>query len=508
MLKVESLKKIFAGETLFDGVSFSVNAGEKAGLVGRNGAGKSTLLKMIVGEIEPDQGSVIIGKGERIGYLRQTVEDDLEKTAEGFFNDGQAVQEWRIRKILSQLGFDEIDLKKKLGEFSGGEMAKISLAKVLINGPTVLLLDEPTNHLDIEGLDFLRDFLTDFKGGLLLVSHDRWMLDETATKIIDLQMTEKGRIAKIYPGNFSAYIQTRQKESDNQKTLYGLQQKNVKRIEDRIAETKARSALLESKTNGGDYYVRKKAAKAMKQAKNRENKLEQFLESSGRIEKPQKEKSFKIILDNYLGEGQRVLQIKGASFGIDGKKLFDLADLAIYGKDRIALLGPNGSGKTTFIKTILGQTALAQGEIKLNPNVKIGYLPQEMIFDDVERTVSEEFEKGYDATAGDSRKVLGRFLFSGDDQTKKIKDLSLGERRRLCLAKIVAAGSNFLILDEPTNHLDIDSIEAVEKALKNFEGAILAVSHDRFFLKNINIKKFYYLKGGVAVQEEGSFGPA
>ncbi|MFA5747100.1 MAG: ABC-F type ribosomal protection protein [Candidatus Paceibacterota bacterium] len=493
MLKAESLKKIFAGETLFEGVSFSVGAREKIGLVGKNGAGKSTLLKIIAGEIEPDQGSVIIGKGERIGYLKQTAETDLEKTVEGFFNDGRPAQEWMIKKILGRLGLDAVDLKKKLGEFSGGETAKISLAKVLSDEPTILLLDEPTNHLDIDGLDFLRDFLIGFKGGLLLVSHDRWMLDEVVSKIVDLQMTEKGRIAKIYPGNFSAYAQIRQEESDNQKTLYSLQQKNVGRIEQQIAKTKARSALLESKTNGGDYYVRKKAAKAMKQAKNREKKLEQFLESGDRIEKPQKEKGFKIILDNYLGEGQRVLQIKNASFGFGGKKLFDVADMAIYGKDRVALLGPNGSGKTTFIKTVLGEIETIEGGIKINPNVKIGYLPQEMAFADPERTVSEEFEKGYMPVSGDARKVLGRFLFSGDDQSKKIKDLSLGEKRRLCLAKIVAAGSNFLILDEPTNHLDIDSIEAVEKALKGFEGAVLAVSHDRFFLKNIGIKRSYYL---------------
>jgi ATP-binding cassette subfamily F protein 3 len=501
MLKIESLKKIFAGELLFDEVSFSIGTGEKVGLAGRNGSGKSTLLKIIVGEIEPDQGKVFIGKGEKLGYLRQTAEADLEKTVKEFFNDGQLIQEWKIRKSLGQLGFGEVDLKKKLGEFSGGEMTKISLAKVLISEPTMLLLDEPTNHLDTEGLDFLRDFLSDFKGGLLLVSHDRWILDEIATKIIDLQMTEKGRTAKIYPGNFSEYVRTRQKEVKNQKNLYSLQQKNIGKIESQIAKTKERSSLLENKTDGGDYYVRKKAAKAMKQAKNREKKLEQFLESEGRIEKPQKEKRFKIILDSYLGGGQRVLQIKNASFGINGKKFFDLADMAIYGKERIALLGPNGSGKTTFIKTILGQIGLGQGEIKFNPSVKVGYLPQDMVFDEPERTVSEEFENGYEAMAGDSRKALGRFLFSGDDQAKKIKDLSLGEKRRLCLAKIVAAGSNFLVLDEPTNHLDIDSIEAIEKALKDFEGAILAVSHDRFFLKNIYIGKFYCLKEGNMVQE-------
>lgn len=499
MLKVESLKKIFAGEALFDGVSFSVNAGEKIGLVGVNGAGKSTLLKIIAGEIEPDQGRVVIGKDERIGYLRQAVETDIDKTVEEFFDDGFPVQGWKIKKVLSQLGLGEVDLEKKLEGFSGGEMAKINLAKVLLGEPSILLLDEPTNHLDIEGINFLQDFLAGFKGGVLIVSHDRWILDKIAAKIIDLQMTEEGRIAKIYPGNFSEYVQARQKEIVKKKQLYNLQQKNIGKIEQQIAKTKDRSALLESKTNGGDYYVRKKAAKAMKQAKDKEKKLEKFLESDDRIEKPQKEKSFKMIFDNYLGESQRVLQIKNASFVIEGKKLFDLADLALFGKSRVALLGPNGSGKTTFIKTILGRIGLEQGELKLNPSVKIGYLSQEIIFDDQERTVSEEFEKGYEASSGDIRKVLGRFLFSGDDQVKKIKDLSLGEKRRLCLAKIVAAGGNFLILDEPTNHLDIASIEAIEKALKDFGGAILAVSHDRFFLKNIGIEKFYYLKGG-AVQ--------
>lgn len=495
MLKAESIKKIFAGETLFNGVSFGIKAGEKVGLVGRNGAGKSTLLKVIAGEIEPDQGTVVIGKGERVGYLEQTPEEYFQMTVIDFFNERRITQEWEARKFLDRFGLGPADLGKRLAEFSGGEAAKISLARVLAGDPTFLLLDEPTNHLDMDGLDFLKKFLAEFRGGILLVSHDRWMLDEIAVKIIELRPAQEGNSVKIYPGNFTEYSLIRRKELENQKMLYGLQQKKIGKAERQIAEAKSRSASLERNTDGGDYFVRKKAAKAVKQAKNREKKIEQFLESADKIEKPEEGKNLKIIFGGSLGRGQRVLLVRNCSFGFDGKKLFDLSDMVICGGDRIALIGPNGSGKTTFIKTVVGEIDPLEGEIKLNPGVKIGYLPQETSFGDPEATVAEEFEKDYDPEVGDCRKVLGRFLFSGDDQSKKVKDLSLGEKRRLCLAKIVAAGSNFLILDEPTNHLDIESMEAIEEALEGFKGAVLAVSHDRFFLKKIGIGKIYHIGG-------------
>jgi len=496
MIKVENLKKSFGEKTVFEDISFILNPGEKIGFIGKNGSGKTTLFRIIINEIEPDNGQVIVDKKERIGYLPQTIEANFEKTVKEFFSDKQKIQDWQIKKSLGRLGIHNIDLARKLKNFSGGEMARIALAKILMKNPTMLLLDEPTNHLDIEGLSNLRKFLSQFKGGILLVSHDRWILDKVPEKIIDLQLTEKGRVAKIYPGNFSDYVERRQKEFEKQKILYELQKKKIKKAKEEIQRVKNRAVALEKVTSGADFAIRKKAARVVKRAKAKEKRLQKFLESEEKIEKPQKEKPLSFLFGAYLAKGQKAMEGKNLAFSFKERPLFSSVNLEIYGKDRIALLGPNGSGKTSFLRVLLGEIKPDQGEVKINPNVKIGYLPQEIVFEDYQKTVLKEFEKDLEIPEYQARRILGRFLFSGEDQVKKLKDLSLGERRRLYLAKIVASGSNFLLLDEPTNHLDITSVEAIEKALSEFEGAILVISHDRYFLQNLKVEKFYYLKEG------------
>ncbi len=504
MIKVEGIKKIFddkADKPLFQNISFVINSGEKIGLVGKNGSGKTTLLKIIIGQIEVDEGNIIIDKNERIGYLPQTLESDFKKTIRQFFLDNQKIQDWEIEKTLNKLELYNINFERKLESFSGGEMTRISLAKVLISDPTMLLLDEPTNHLDIEGITYLQNFLSSYKGGVLIISHDRWILDGVVTKIIDLQLTEKGRISKIYSGNFSVYKEVRQKEIEKQEQLYKLQQKKIKKAEKEIRKVKDRAIGLEGRTTGADFSIRKKATKVVKRLKSKEKRIQKFLESEERVEKPQKEKLLRFEFVNYLSKGQRVIQTKNISFGFkisSSKKriLFDAINLELYGKDRVVLMGYNGSGKTTFIECLIGKLKATQGEIVINPSVKIGYLPQEVIFEDFQKTVLEEFEGDIKIDQNEGRRLLGKFLFIGEDQVKRLKDLSLGERRRLYLAKIIASGANFLILDEPTNHMDITSIEGIEKALSQYEGVMLIISHDRYFLKNIGIEKFYYLKEG------------
>jgi len=389
-----------------------------------------------------------------------------------------------------------------LKTFSGGELTKITLSRLLIKEPTILLLDEPINNLDIEGIAYLQKFLYRFKGGVLLVSHDRWILDKVSTKIIDLQLTEKGRIAKIYPGNFSFYKETYLKEIEKQETLYYLQQKGIKKIKMEIQQLKQKAqkmqkSFINDKKKGSIGIMDlSKGSKITGKAKVEEKKLQKLLESEERIEKPQKEKEIKFYFGTFLEKGQKVLEVENLYFSFDRNNILKEINLEVYGKNRVALLGPNGSGKTTFIKILLGKIKPKKGEIKWNPNVKVGYLPQEMIFSDYSKTVLEEFEKDLEIPENEARRILGRFLFSGDEQIKKLKDLSLGERRRLYLAKIFASGANFLLLDEPTNHFDISTVEAIETALSQFEGVIFVISHDRYFLKNIGIEKFYYLKKG------------
>ena len=286
----------------------------------------------------------------------------------------------------------------------------------------------------------------------------------------------------------------KKKEKEKQERLYGLQQKRFKAIKEDIEKTKQYALKTEKGTTHG--YYRTRAKKVAKKAKAREKKLEKLIESEERIGKPQKEKLLRFEFTNYLARGQRVIQGKNLCFGFKKKSLFRRADIELYGKDKAVLMGPNGSGKTTLLEVLLSKRKAHKGEVKLSPSVKIGYLPQKINFKDQEKTVLEEFEKGIEIEQSEGRRLLGKFLFSGQEQIKKIKNLSIGERRKLYLAKIVASGANFLVLDEPTNHLDIASIEAVEKALSLFKGAILVISHDRYFLKNIGVKKFYYLKEG------------
>jgi len=401
---------------------------------------------------------------------------------------------------LGRLGIHNIDLNRKLKTFSGGEITRIVLAKILIEKPTVLLLDEPTNHLDIEGILYLQKFLAKFNGGVLLISHDRWILDKVPTKIIDFQLTEKGIIVKIYPGNFSAYKELREKEIEKQKILYKLQQKKIKNLREDIKKKKEqakkmdRNILAELREKGVP--LGSPGVKLARRAKAEEKRIQELLESEKKVEKPQEEKKLKVFLNTSFKKGQRAFKAENIFFSFREKIILNSINIEVYGNDKIALLGPNGSGKTTFFKILLSELNPQKGKITLNPSMKIGYLPQEIIFEDYQKRVIEEFQKDLTISEIEGRRILGRFLFSGKDQFKKLKDLSLGERRRLYLAKIITSGSNFLLLDEPTNHLDIDSIEALEKALLEFKGGIFVISHDRYFLKNIRIEKFYFLTEG------------
>jgi len=501
MIKIENIRKSFQGKDFFKDISFILNRGEKIGLVGKNGSGKSILLKIIIRETEIDGGQVLTDKNEIIGYLPQILEVDLERTIRAFFLEDKKIEDWQIKKFLAKLGISNIDLGRKLKGLSSGELTKIALSRLLVKEPTILLLDEPTNNLDIKGMLYLQKFLFSFKGGILLVSHDRWILDKISTKIVVIQSTEEGNISKIYPGNFSNYQRIRQKEIEKEGILYKLQQKRIKRIEKNVKERKEKAEILDRKAKAGltqdGRYLLSKGGKMAKGAKAIKKRAERFLESEGKINKIYKEKKFEFSFEGFLEKSQRAAKIEDVSFSLRSRKeiLKDI-NFEIFGKDRISLLGPNGVGKTSFVKILFGEISPTKGKIKFNPNVKIGYLPQEIIFKDYQKTVFEEFEKDIKISENEARRILGRFLFSGEEQKKQLQDLSIGEGRKLYLAKIVASRANFLLLDEPTNHLDILSVEAIEKALFQFKGAIFIVSHDRYFLENIGIERFYYLKQG------------
>ncbi len=416
--------------------------------MGKNGSGKSTLFKIVMGEEEPDEGRVIFSpKNPVIGYLPQV---------------------------------------SKEAPLSSGQKLKKRLREVLDLHPDILLLDEPTNHLDWQGMAWLEKTVKTFSDPVLIVSHDRYVLDRTVNKIIEL---ENGEI-KTYGGNYSFYKIQKQYEDEANEREYFEQRKRLKKLEDRVAVIKNRTQQLEVATTGSDHYVRRKAAKSAKSAISMEKRIQKELTET-RIEKPEANWELKALFTPKQECGQTVAQVKS----IDYKHIIKGVTLTIQKGQRIALTGINGSGKTTLVKLILGQLIPDGGEIIMGNGVIIGYLSQEHRELESDRIVLDELtSQNIDRTQ--SYKLLRRFLLPPEKINQPVRLLSSGEKAKLLLAKIMTSGANFIILDEPTNHLDIPSREAIEEALANYPGTLLVISHDRYFLERVEITDYFEVNNG------------
>lgn len=498
-IKVQKLAKSFGIHTVFHDVTFEIRRGERIGLIGANGAGKSTLLKCLIGEEEYDGGMFAVSEGESIGYLQQnvTVDDDITlrqtiteawqdvldieqqiKEAERDMQDHpddesvmdryaslQERFEWlggyeyesSSRKIVHGLGFTEEDMDRPVRQFSGGQKTRINLAKALVRRPDYLFLDEPTNHLDMDMLEWLEGYLLSYGGGILIVSHDRYFLDRVTTGILEL---EHGTVTK-YKGNYSSYIDQRQQNRKALEVAYKKQQEHIRETEE---------------------YIRKyKAGIKAKQARGRQSQLNRL----DRIELSAEAATLQFHFAPVEECGQKVLVIDDVSGGFPDRQLFDHMSLLLRRGESVSLLGPNGTGKTTLIRMIMGEKQPDSGHITLGSRVHIGYFAQEHTELHGSWTVLEEIMNDFSYGEDDARAALGHFLFRGDDVFKVIDSLSGGEQARLALLKLFLQGANFLILDEPTNHLDIPTREVLEQALLNFGGTYLVVSHDRYFLDKI-----------------------
>lgn len=499
LLRVDNLSKSFGIHDVLKDVTFFIETGDKIGLIGANGMGKSTLVKCLLGELEKDSGNIVITQGTGIGYLEQTNEmpagnlwhvllhsDDqiirlrqeleslsslvsVSKNEEGneYLNRYQKTLETYerlqgyqyeslVRRVAFGLGFTVDDFEKPAVLFSGGQKTRIYLARALIKRPDLLILDEPTNHLDIQMIEWLEEYLQSYSGGLLIISHDRYFLDKVTNKIFYLHNTE----LQIFKGNFSAYLKQYNLQVASQLTAYEKQQEYIKNTED---------------------YIRKyKAGIKSKQARGRQSKLERLK----KIEKPTSTDSIRLQLPSASMCAEKVLILDKVIIGYD-KPLVRDASLLLRRGERVAILGPNGSGKTSMLKSILGERKIMQGRIDLGNRVQIGYFSQEHEGLNLYTTILEEVMNAYSCTTEQARTLLGNILFRGDDVFKQISSLSGGERARLALLKLMLQGANFLILDEPTNHLDVNAREVLEEALAEFDGSLLVVSHDRYFLDNI-----------------------
>ena len=504
ILQANKIERSFAGDVLFENINLQVDERDRIALVGRNGAGKSTLLKILVGEEEPTSGEINKKKDISLSYLAQDsrfesentiydemlhVFDDLRSTekqlrkmelemgektgaeldklmsdydrlSEEFRQAGGFTFEADIRAILNGFKFDESMWQMKIAELSGGQNTRLALAKMLLEKPNLLILDEPTNHLDIETIAWLENYLVNYSGALIIVSHDRYFLDKVATITLDLTKHSLDR----YVGNYSSFVEQKEQKLVTEAKNYEKQQKEIAALEDFVNRNLVRASTT-------------------KRAQSRRKQLEKM----ERLDKPEAgSKSANMTFHSDKTSGNIVLTVENAAIGYDGEILSEPINLDIRKMNAVAIVGPNGIGKTTFIKSIVDQIPFIKGEKRFGANVEVGYYDQTQSKLTPSNTVLDELWNDFRLTPEvEIRNRLGAFLFSGDDVKKSVGMLSGGEKARLLLAKLSMENNNFLILDEPTNHLDIDSKEVLENALIDFDGTLLFVSHDRYFINRV-----------------------
>ena len=504
ILQANKIERSFAGEVLFDNINLQVDERDRIALVGKNGAGKSTLLKILVGEEDPTSGEINKKKDISLSYLAQDsrfesentiydemlhVFDDLRRTekqlrqmelemgekfgedleklmsdydllSENFRQAGGFTYEADIRAILNGFKFDESMWQMKIAELSGGQNTRLALAKMLLEKPNLLVLDEPTNHLDIETIAWLENYLVNYSGALIIVSHDRYFLDKVATITLDLTKHSLDR----YVGNYSRFVELKEQKLATEAKNYEKQQKEIAALEDFVNRNLVRASTT-------------------KRAQSRRKQLEKM----ERLDKPEAgKKSANMTFQSEKTSGNVVLTVENAAIGYDGEVLSQPINLDLRKMNAVAIVGPNGIGKSTFIKSIVDQIPFIKGEKRFGANVEVGYYDQTQSKLTPSNTVLDELWNDFKLTPEvEIRNRLGAFLFSGDDVKKSVGMLSGGEKARLLLAKLSMENNNFLILDEPTNHLDIDSKEVLENALIDFDGTLLFVSHDRYFINRV-----------------------
>lgn len=492
----------FGTDVILDRVSFSLNEGDKLGIVGVNGAGKSTLFKIITGEYTPTSGSVYISKDKTVGMLEQntglegdnTILDEMLASYADLIADEQRLDELqkqldsgdetiisqytsladrfkraggyefrsRCKGILKNLGFDERFHELKISSLSGGQKTRLALAKQLITSPDILMLDEPTNHLDIETLAWLEDFLAQYKGTLLVISHDRWFLDKVTNRTLEIENTH----ASLYNGNYTRFVELKAENREIRERQYKNQQKEIARIEAYIEQQR-----------------RWNRERNIIAAESRQKALDRMVKIERPDELPDK---IRLAFTKSGESGNDVLTVRNLAKSFPDKPLFSDVSFLLKKRDRMFIAGPNGCGKSTMIKIIADKLMPDAGEVEFGYNVTVGYYDQENQNLNPDNTVLDELWDCYEnLTQTEIRSALALFLFKGDDIEKKVSVLSGGEKARLTLCKLILSRMNLLILDEPTNHLDINSREALEKALLEFDGTIIAVSHDRYFISKL-----------------------
>ncbi|CEN77602.1 ribosomal protection-like ABC-F family protein [Paraclostridium sordellii] len=506
-LEVKNVKKYYGANLIFEDINFDVKTKERVAIVGRNGCGKSSIFNIIVDKEKQDKGEILKRKNLKLGYLEQIpkfenykvkeilnlgfshlikLEENLRDLEKDMKNEncnmekilnkysnlqqeyetlGGYEKETKISKVRTGLNINEDFLEAEFDSLSGGEKTRVMLGKILIESPDLLLLDEPTNHLDMKSVEWLESYLKDYDGSVIIVSHDRYFLDKVVNKVVEIE----NLTSKTYIGNYSSYLSQKEEALILANQNYKEQQKKIKAMEESIKQLK-----VFSRNGSNEKFV--KRAQSMKKR----------LDKIDKLENPNKKiENMKININNNSKQSQDVILIKEGSKAFDNKLLFKDVDILVRKGENIALIGDNGCGKSTLVKIILQEEKLDSGNLKVASSSKIGYLPQNVEFEDEEKTILDWFREDIVIAEGKAREYLSKYMFFKEDVFKKVKSLSGGEKSRLKLSKILYFEVNLLILDEPTNHLDIESINNLEKVLKDFKGSILFVSHDRYFINNL-----------------------
>ena len=510
------------GKKILDGLTFQVDQGERVGLLGRNGAGKTTLLRILTGELRPDDGEAKTAPGKGVGLISQipvypagyTVEEVLrtafdhlkameaemtalaermdsadraalaryDRLTAAFESGGGYDTEINLNKVCNGLGISPAMRGQLFDQLSGGEKTRVNLARLILRDTEILLLDEPTNHLDLHATEWLEDYLSRYKGTVLAISHDRWFLDKVVQRCIEI----KDGKAEFYSGNYSFYVEEKERRFQEQLRQYEKEQAKIAQLQEAADKLRLWAFL------GND--------KLYKRAFSMEKRMEKMKT----VDKPTKERKMSVGFGEKEFRGDEVLTVKDLSMGFDERVLFSGVDLEVVGGERIALLGDNGTGKSTFVKLLLGELLPTGGKLRFGPTVKIGYLPQLVTFDHPERNLVDTLLWDLNCTPQEARDWLAAFNFRGEDVFKEVSTLSGGERSRLKLCELMSKKINLLILDEPTNHLDVDSRNWIEEAVRAYEGNLLFVSHDRYFINEF-AQRIWMLENGRITDFRGGY---
>ena len=537
-ITAHQISKSYGLNPILKDITFSVNLGERVGFIGPNGSGKTTLLRIMAGEEEADSGHVSLSPaGLHLGYLAQGFEPEptltLSQLLQQTVGDPAAIEaelarlglalseeperedvqvaydetlarlsrvdDGRIQSTLTIFNLDNIDPDLSVRHLSGGQKTRLAIALIILDEPDMLLLDEPTNHLDIEMLEWLEEWLADFPGGALIVSHDRTFLDRIVTRIIDLN--PETQTVRDYPGNYSDYLEQYLQEQEKLLSAYRDQVYEIRRMRQDIAQTMEQARSVERSTTPRQPNVRRLAKKVAKKAKSREKKLDRYVASDERVEKPKQGWQMKLAFSQAEYIGRDVLRLENLAVGYPGQSplLANLNEEIILGQ-RVVLTGPNGSGKTTLLRTIAGQIKPLSGTFHIGSSVQMGYMSQEQENLVPDRTPLNTIQAVAAMNQTEARSFLHFFLFTGDEAIRPVAQLSYGERARLALARLVAMGCTFLLLDEPINHLDIPSRTRFEQALAHYQGTVLTVVHDRYFIERFATEIWWVVDGRLETQ--------